>query len=118
MKFSLAIRQPFSNQKEEEDDTVYKNGLRYGGVTTLVCLTHLIMLAAIFFRGNYTAPSDLLPLTVAVLGLDFLYTIILRFCYRQMTYTLDFLLLLLMNVSVIFQSCFGGVGFAAKRLNL
>ncbi|CDE34764.1 MAG: FtsW/RodA/SpoVE family cell cycle protein [Ruminococcus sp.] len=94
---------------------MYKNGLRYGGVTTLVCLTHLIMLAAIFFRGNYTAPSDLLPLTVAVLGLDFLYTIILRFCYRQMTYTLDFLLLLLMNVSVIFQSCFGGVGFAAKH---
>ena len=32
-----------------------------------------------------------------------------------MTYTLDFVLLLLVNISVIFQSCFGGVGFAAKH---
>ena len=54
-------------------------------------------------------------MAVAVIGLDLTYSIVLRFLYRQMTYTLDFVLLLLINISVMFQSCFGGVGFAAKH---
>ena len=94
---------------------MYKNGLSYGGCTAIVLLTHGIMLLAILLRGNYDAVQDLLPLTVAVLGLDIVYSIVLRLFYRQMTYTSDFMLLLLLNISVIFQSCFGGVGFSVKH---
>ena len=94
---------------------MYKNGLRYGSCTAIVLLTHTIMLLAVLLRGNYDTPQDILPLTVAVIGLDIVYSIVLHFMYRQMTYTLDFVLLLLVNISVIFQSCFGGVGFAAKH---
>lgn len=94
---------------------MYKNGISYAKCTAAVLLTHIIMLLVILLRGKYDAPQDLLPLAAAVIGLDMGYSLVLHFCYRQMTYTLDFVLLLLINTSVIFQSCFGGVGFAAKH---
>lgn len=94
---------------------MYHNGLRYSRIATLVFFTHVIMLLAVLFRGNYETIQDLFPLSSAVLGLDFIYIIVLRFFYKQMTYTTDFLLLLVLNISVIFQSCFGGVGFASKH---
>ncbi len=94
---------------------MYKNGISYGKCTGIVLFTHCIMLLAILLRGNYSSFGDLLPLSVAVIGLDIVYTCVLRFIYKQMTYTLDFFLLLLINCSVIFQSCFGGVGFALKH---
>ena len=76
---------------------MYKNGLTYGKCTTIVLLTHIIMLLAILLRGKYDTPQDILPLAVAVIGLDLTYSIVLRFLYRQMTYTLDFVLLLLIR---------------------
>ena len=94
---------------------MYHNGLRYGRIAALVLFTHIVMLLAVLFRGNYETIQDLAPLTIAVLGLDVIYIIVLRFFYKQMTYTTDFLLLLILNISVIFQSCFGGIGFAAKH---
>ncbi len=94
---------------------MYKNGLSYANCTAMVFLTHLVMLAAILLRGQYDTPQDIMPLALAVIGLDVVYIAVLRLLYHQMTYTLDFLLLLLVNISVIFQSCFGGVGFAAKH---
>ncbi|MFR0949834.1 MAG: hypothetical protein ACLSFT_04315 [Ruminococcus callidus] len=84
---------------------MYKNGLTYGKCTTIVLLTHIIMLLAILLRGKYDTPQDILPLAVAVIGLDLTYSIVLRFLYRQMTYTLDFVLLRL-STSV---SCFNPV---------
>lgn len=94
---------------------MYHNGLRYGRIAALVFFTHIIMLLAVLFRGNYEAIQELFPLASAVLGLDLIYIIALRFFYKQMTYTTDFLLLLVLNISVIFQSCFGGIGFARKH---
>ena len=94
---------------------MYKNGLSYAGCTSIVLLTHLIMLAAILLRGNYDGLASVLPLATAVIGLDIVYSTMLRLVYRQMTYTLDFMLLLLLNISVMFQSCFGGAGFAFKH---
>ena len=82
---------------------MYKNGLTYGKCTTIVLLTHIIMLLAILLRGKYDTPQDILPLAVAVIGLDLTYSIVLRFLYRQMTYTLDFCCL---STSV---SCFNPV---------
>lgn len=94
---------------------MYKNGLSYANCTAIVLLTHGIMLLAVLMRGNYDALQDILPLAIAVIGLDIVYSAVLRLIYRQMTYTLDFVLLLLINISVIFQSCFGGIGFAFKH---
>ena len=94
---------------------MYKNGLSYAKCTSVVLFTHIIMLFAIILRGRYDTMQDVMLLAIAVIGLDVVYTVVLRFFYRQMTYTLDFVLLLLVNISVIFQSCFGGVGFAFKH---
>lgn len=94
---------------------MYKNGLSYAKCTAVVLFTHCIMLLAILLRGKYNAPQDIMPLAAAVIGLDIVYTVILRFIYKQMTYTLDFMLLLLLNISVIYQSCFGGIGFSMKH---
>lgn len=94
---------------------MYRNNLSYAKCTFVIFLTHMVMLAAAFFRGGCENVWDIVPLAGAVLGLDLVYTIVCRFGYNQMTYTTDFLLLLLIGSSTIFQSCFGGIGFAAKH---
>jgi len=94
---------------------VYKNHLSYAKCTFVVIMTHAIMILTALLRGNCDALETLLPLTVAVLGLDIVYAFVCRLFYKQMTYTSDFLLLLLLGLSVIFQSCFGSVGFATKH---
>ena len=58
---------------------MYHNGLRYGRIAALVLFTHIVMLLAVLFRGNYKTIQDLAPLTIAVLGLDVVYIILLRF---------------------------------------
>ncbi len=94
---------------------MYKNGLSYIGVILLMLLTHLSMLGIVLVRGSYDSVADVLLLAGVVLGLDFLY-IIVTLCYKQMTYTLDFLLIGILNMSLIFQSCFGGVSLSKKHL--
>ncbi len=94
---------------------MFKNGLTYHATTALLFLTHLSMLGIVMVRGAYESPANLLLLTGAVLGLDAAYLAVTRF-YRQMTYTLDFLLLCVLNMSLIFQSCFGGVHLSVKHL--
>ena len=66
-------------------------------------------------RGKYENPQQIIPLAVAVIGLDIVYCTVLKLFYKQMTYTLDFMLILLLNISVIFQSCFGSIGFSFKH---
>ncbi len=92
-----------------------KNGLSYISCIMLLLLTHLSMLGIVLVRGNFETPGDLLLLTAAVLGLDIAYIAVVKF-YRKMTYTLDFLLLCVLNMSLIFQSCFGGVNLSVKHL--
>ena len=94
---------------------MFHNKLNYGRITFLVFMTHAVMLAAVLFRGNYKDITDMIPLTTAVFALDIVYMIVIRFFYKQMTYTTDYLLLMIMGCSVIFQSCFGSVGFASKH---
>ncbi len=94
---------------------MFHNKLSYGRISALVLMTHLIMLAAALFRGRYEDFTDIFPLAAAVFALDIVYMIVNRFFYKQMTYTTDYLLLLIMGCSVIFQSCFGSVGFAMKH---
>ena len=93
---------------------MYKNGLSYGGITLLSLLTHISLLTVVFVKGDYETIISPIILSSAVLVSDILYFFILKFL-KQNTYTLDILLITLLNMSVIFQSCFGGVGFALKH---
>lgn len=93
---------------------MYKNGLSYGGITLLSLLTHISLLTVVFLKGSYESIMSPIILSSAVLVSDILYFFILKFL-KQNTYTIDILLITLLNMSVIFQSCFGGVGFASKH---
>lgn len=79
-----------------------------------VLLAHAGMLLNVFLNGNYSDLSDVIVLAGAVIGLDLVYFIIMPF-FKQSTFTIDFLLLLVLNMSVIFQSCFGGVHLSVKH---
>ncbi len=94
---------------------MYKNGLSYASAILMLLLTHLSMLGIVMVRGSYESVADLLILAGAVLGLDAVY-IVVTMCYRQMTYTLDLMLLCILNMGLIFQSCFGGVALSIKHL--
>ncbi|MBR4319847.1 MAG: FtsW/RodA/SpoVE family cell cycle protein [Oscillospiraceae bacterium] len=94
---------------------MYKNKLSYSKAITLLFMTHLSMLALIFIRGSVVAPLHFIVLTGAVIGLDVGYLLI-TLTYKQMTYTLDFMLLGILNISLIFQSCFGEIQLSVKHL--
>lgn len=94
---------------------MYKNGLTYYIAIGMLLLTHLSMLGIVFARGNEVAPAEFFLLTGGVIGLDLFYLFIMKYV-RQMTYTLDILLLCVLNMGLIFQSCFGGVHLSFKHL--
>lgn len=79
-----------------------------------VLLAHAGMLLNVFLNGNYSDLADIIILSGAVIGLDLVYFIIMPF-FKQSTFTIDFLLILVLNMSVIFQSCFGGVHLSVKH---
>lgn len=72
------------------------------------------MLLNVYFNGSYDSVSDLIVLAAAVIVLDIAYFIVNLF-FKQLTYTVDFLLILVVNMSVIFQSCFGGIQLSIKH---
>ena len=79
-----------------------------------VLLAHGGMLLNVFINGNYSSISQVIILAGAVLILDAAYFVAMPF-FKQTTYTVDFLLILILNMSVIFQSCFGGVSLDVKH---
>lgn len=91
-----------------------KNGLSYFGVMLFSLLSHISLLTIVFVKGNYDNIMSPIILSAAVLALDFVYYTALNFM-KQNTYTFDILLITILNISVIFQSCFGKVGFAGKH---
>lgn len=94
---------------------MYKNGLTYFSACFFVIIAHAAMLLNVFVNGNYESARDVIILSGAVLGIDLIYFIIMLF-FKQMTFTIDFLLLFVLNMSLIFQSCFGGVHLSVKHL--
>jgi len=90
------------------------NPISYVFSCLFVLLAHAAMLVNVFINGSYSSFSDALLLAGAVLILDMAYFIAMLF-FRQSSHTIDFMLILILNMSVIFQSCFGGVHFAAKH---
>jgi cell division protein FtsW (lipid II flippase) len=79
-----------------------------------VVAVHGSMLVSVYNNGNYASVNDIITLSAAVVLLDAVYFIIMPF-FRQRTYAVDFMLLLILNMSMIFQSCFGGVHFETKH---
>ena len=94
---------------------MYANPISYGFSCFFVLLGHIAMLFNIYVNGNYSNARDVVVLGTAVLLTDIIYFVVMLF-FRQTTYTLDFLLILILNISFIFQSCFGEVGFNVKHL--
>lgn len=80
-----------------------------------VLAAHGAMLANVFINGSYDNPNDPFVLTVAVAFVDLAYFIIMP-RFKQQTYAIDFMLILILNMSLIFQSCFGGIHLDYKHL--
>lgn len=80
-----------------------------------VLIAHLAMLVTMSHNGNYASPGKLIVLSLAVILLDIAYFIAMLF-FRQTTYTIDFMLIFILNISLIFQSSFGGVELSVKHL--
>lgn len=93
---------------------MYANPIAYIFSCLFVLIAHIAMLVNIWFNGNYSETKDIAFLGAAVIILDIAYFVIILF-FKQASYVLDFLLILVLNMSVIFQSCFGKVGFASKH---
>ena len=91
-----------------------KNGLSYFSVMFFSLLAHISLLLIVFVRGRYDSITDPMVLSAAVLSMDIGYFIYLRIM-KQNTYAFDILLVTVLGISLIFQSCFGKVGFAFKH---
>ena len=90
------------------------NPISYVFSCLFVVLAHGAMLVNVFINGNYTDLNVVILLAAAVLFLDVVYFIAMPF-FKQSSYTIDFLLILILNMSMIFQSSFGGIHFAVKH---
>lgn len=90
------------------------NPISYFISCVFVLIAHSAMLFSVYTNGNYESANDVFVLVAAVLGLDTVCFIAMPF-YKQRTYAVDFMMLLILNMSVIFQSCFGGVQFDRKH---
>lgn len=94
---------------------VYANPIAFGFSSFFVLIAHIAMLFNVYINGNYKDARDVVVLGAAVIIIDIAYFAVILF-FKQTTYALDFLLILILNISFIFQSCFGEVGFNAKHL--
>ncbi len=93
---------------------MYTNIFLYLISCIFVLITHSAMLLNVFFNGNYESVTNVIVLAVAVIMLDLAWFIVIKM-FRQRSCTIDFLLILILNMSVIFQSCFGGVNLSVKH---
>ncbi|MCM1315625.1 MAG: FtsW/RodA/SpoVE family cell cycle protein [Ruminococcus sp.] len=80
-----------------------------------VMITHSAMLLNVWLNGNYESITKVIILAAAVLVLDLTWFIVMQI-FRQKSFVIDFLLILILNMGVIFQSCFsGGVNLSVKH---
>ena len=78
----------------------------------LILIAHSAMLLLVVLSFGITAEA--LRLACFVLTADFVGSIILQFVHREAC-TVDSVLLLVIGMSTIYQSCFGGLEFAARH---
>ena len=94
---------------------MYANPISYGFSSFFVLLAHIAMLFNVYINGNYKNVRDVIVLGATVVIIDIAYFAVILL-FKQISYALDFLLILILNMSFIFQSCFGEVGFNFKHL--
>ncbi|MDE6500568.1 MAG: FtsW/RodA/SpoVE family cell cycle protein [Ruminococcus sp.] len=93
---------------------MYANIFLYLISCIFVLLTHSAMLIHVFLNGNYESITNVIVLAVAVILLDITWFILMKM-FRHRSCVIDFMLVLILNMSVIFQSCFGGVSLSVKH---
>lgn len=91
------------------------NKLSYFMSCIFVLIAHGIMMYNVFINGNYDNPNSPFTLAFAVGVIDLAYFIILP-RFRQKTYAVNFMLILILNMSLIFQSCFGEIKLDIKHM--
>ncbi|MDO5558667.1 MAG: FtsW/RodA/SpoVE family cell cycle protein [Oscillospiraceae bacterium] len=91
-----------------------KTKLNYFFVKLVIVITHTVLLGNIYLNGNLTDYTEAIKLTVLVLGSDLIYFSVIHL-FAQDVYTLDLILVLILNISLIFQSSFGGIDFNLKH---
>lgn len=92
----------------------FTNNISYGNITFIILLAHSAMLFNIWLKGSNETIIPFLIVAGAVILSDLIYFRIIKH-FKQDTYTIDFFLVFLLNMSVIFQSCFGNVSFDYKH---
>ena len=78
----------------------------------LIVAAHTAMLLTVGLTAGFT--PEVMKLGCYVLAADFVGSIVLQLVQRQAC-TVDFVLLLVLGISTIYQSCFGGAVFAMKH---
>ena len=91
-----------------------KGRLHYFLLTLLILMAHIGMLGVVFFKGNYDSYNAPIILSMYIVLFDIVYSIIIS-RRKQSVYTIDYIFMFILNMSVIFQSCFGKVGFSYKQ---
>lgn len=91
-----------------------KTKLNYFLLKLFVVATHLIFLGAVWLNGNYSSVFEVIKLAVIVIATDIIYFVITG-VLEQDTYTIDHLMVLIVNIGLIFQSCFGEITFNVKH---
>ena len=91
-----------------------KGRLHYFLLTLLILMAHIGMLGVVFFKGNYDSYNAPIILSMYIVLFDIVYSIIIS-RRKQSVYTTDYIFMFILNMSVIFQSCFGKVGFSYKQ---
>lgn len=90
------------------------NRIHYVLLTLTIFLTHISMLLVVFFRGNYKDTIYPVILSSFVILFDMIYSVKIKTKNLQVR-SLDYIMLFILNMSVIFQSCFGEVKFSYKQ---
>ena len=80
----------------------------------LVLLTHFVFLGTVLLNGKDVKALEILKLSVTVIASDLIYFVIFD-ALDQENHAIDILLVLIVNISLIFQSCFTGIHLDLKH---
>lgn len=94
--------------------TQSKIKVHYFWLTVLILMSHVAMLGVVFFKGNYETLMYPIILSAFVILSDIVYSGIIK-SRKQSVYIVDYMMLFILNMSIIFQSCFGEVSFSYKQ---
>lgn len=84
-------------------------------IKMLVLLTHIVFLGTVLLNGKDVKPLELLKLSVTVIASDLIYFVIFD-AIDESAHAIDILMVLIINISLIFQSCFCSISLDTKHL--